>query len=357
MRRALALAERGWGQTAPNPMVGAVVVRDGEVVGEGWHERFGEPHAEVMALRAAGDRARGATVYVTLEPCAHQGKTPPCVDALIGAGVRRVVIAARDPNPVAAGGAARLAGAGIETLFGVEERAAEELNAPFFNAFRARRPWVTLKLAVSLDGAIASADGAPGWLTGPESRREVHRLRAGSDAVAVGRGTAVADDPELTVREWPAPRVAPLRVVFDRKASLPLTSRLARTAGETRTLVLAESADDERLRALSRAGVGVVHSPDLDSGLAALRDLGVRSLLVEGGAGIAGALLDGGLVDRLIIFQAPLVLGAGALNAFGAVAPRPVGGAARLELIERRAFGDDLKSVYAIPGPRVHRTS
>ena len=232
MRRALELARRGWGQTAPNPMVGAVVVRDGAIVGEGWHARWGERHAEPAALAAAGERARGATVYVTLEPCTHRGKTPPCTDALIAAGVSRVVVAARDTNPLAAGGLARLQQAGIATTAGVEEADARELNAPFLFAQHADRPWVTLKLAVSLDGAIADAGRTRGWLTGPESRGEVHRLRAGSDAVAVGIGTALADDPALTVREAAAPRVPPLRVVFDRTGRLPPDGVLARSARE-----------------------------------------------------------------------------------------------------------------------------
>ena len=349
MLRALQLAERGWGQTAPNPMVGAVVVRDGEVVGEGHHERFGEAHAEVVALRAAGERARGATVYVTLEPCAHHGKTPPCADALIAAGVSRVVIALRDPNPLAAGGAAKLEAAGIATTFGVEERPARELNAPFVHAFSSARPWVTLKLAVSVDAGIAAADRSPLWLTGDESRREVHRMRAGSDAVAVGRGTAAADDPELTVREWSAPRVEPRRVVFDRTASLSPRSRLARTARDLPTLVISEFPEADRAAALARLGVEVVTVPDLAAGLAALRERDVRSLLVEGGAGIAGALLGAGLVDRLVIFQAPVLLGAGALNAFGALARGPGGETRRLDVLERREFGPDLKTVYAIP--------
>src|SRR5688500_3271295 len=206
MRRALVLARQGWGQTAPNPMVGAVVVRGGVVVGEGYHARYGGDHAEVAALRAAGLLARGATVFVTLEPCTHFGKTPPCADALVAAGVSRVVAATRDPSPAARAGADRLRDGGIEVVTGVEERAARELNAPFFHAFGSDRPWVTLKLAVSIDGAITDATRTAGWFTGPESRREVHRLRAGSDAVAVGSGTVIADDPELTVRDFPAPR-------------------------------------------------------------------------------------------------------------------------------------------------------
>src|SRR4051812_29625349 len=198
MRRALELARKGWGQTAPNPMVGAVVVRDGVIVGEGWHTAFGEAHAEVEALRAAGERAEGATVYVTLEPCAHQGKTPPCANALVAARVARVVIAARDPNREATGGIELLRDSGIAVTLGVVESEARELNAPFFHAFEQKRPWVTLKLALSLDGALADASGRSRWITGEESRRVVHEMRAGSDAIGVGIGTVLADDPSLT---------------------------------------------------------------------------------------------------------------------------------------------------------------
>src|SRR5687768_14841566 len=186
MRRALSLAHLGWGRTAPNPMVGAVVVRDDVVVGEGYHAEFGGPHAEVAALRQAGERARGATVYVTLEPCSHHGKTPPCTEALIAAGVARVVFAADDPNPRAAGGAARLRAAGIDAVGGLERMAACELNAPFFHAFRSSRPWIVLKLAISADGAIAGPSRERGWVTGPASREQVHRMRAGYDGIAVG---------------------------------------------------------------------------------------------------------------------------------------------------------------------------
>jgi diaminohydroxyphosphoribosylaminopyrimidine deaminase/5-amino-6-(5-phosphoribosylamino)uracil reductase len=238
MRRALVLARRGWGRTAPNPMVGAVVVRDGAIVAEGWHAEYGGPHAEVAALEVAGERARGSTVYVTLEPCAHTGKTPPCADALITAGVSRVVCAARDPSPVAAGGAQRLEAAGIDVAFGLEEPDALELNAPFFHALTSPRPFVTLKLATSIDGAIADASGRSRWLTGPAARRYVHRLRAGHDAVAVGAGTAIADDPSLTVRSGRRPRVPPTRVVFDRRGRLSPSSSLVRTAREVPTVVV-----------------------------------------------------------------------------------------------------------------------
>ncbi|HEU4564596.1 MAG TPA: bifunctional diaminohydroxyphosphoribosylaminopyrimidine deaminase/5-amino-6-(5-phosphoribosylamino)uracil reductase RibD [Gemmatimonadaceae bacterium] len=347
MRRALDLAGRGWGWTAPNPMVGAVVVRDGVVVGEGWHARFGEAHAEVAALRAAGDRARGATVYVTLEPCDHEGKTPPCTRALLEAGVARVVAAVRDPSPVARGGLETLAAGGVAVDAGVLESEARELNAPFFHALATPRPWVTLKLAVSVDGAMADAWGRSRWITGREARAEVHRLRAGHDAVAVGIGTALADDPALTVRDAPPPRVPPRRVVFDRGARLPLDSVLARTALETPVAVVASGPPPARAEALRAAGVEVIDAPTLGEGLVALRAAGVRSLLVEGGPRLAGAILADALADRLIIFQAPVLLGAGALSAFAHLPPAEVGHAERLRVLARERFGDDLMTVYA----------
>lgn len=346
MRRALVLARRGWGQTAPNPLVGAVVVRDGVVVGEGWHARFGEAHAEAMALSAAGAKARGADVYVTLEPCAHVGKTPPCADALIAAGVRRVVIAARDPNPAASGGADRLRAAGITVETGLMEGEAAELNAPFFFAHRrSDRPFVTLKLALSVDGAIAPADRTQVWLTGEAARRYVHKLRAQCDAVLVGIGTALADDPDLTVRYGKRPRVAPRRLVLDRYARLPLTGRLAQTVGKVPVELLAERPDPTRAEALAKAGVVVHTAPDLATHLAKLRAGGVRHLLVEGGAAVAASLLRGGAVDRLIIFQAPVLLGAGALAGLGSFVPSAEG-ERRWDVVERRAFGDDQMTVY-----------
>ena len=349
MRRALALARKGWGQTAPNPLVGAVVVREGEVVGEGFHTRFGAAHAEIEALRAAGDCAAGATAYVTLEPCAHTGKTPPCADALVAAGVARVVIAVRDPNPTAAGGVERLRAAGIEVLTGVEESGARELNAPFFHTFAGQRPWITLKLAVSLDGALADATGHSRWITGDASRRAVHEIRAGSDAIGVGIGTALADDPSLTVRDVPAPRVPPTRVVFDRAARLSVSSVLARTAREVPTLVVAESPPAARVAALETLGVRVVQATSLRAALDALGASGIRSLLVEGGARLAGALIGTGLVDRLVIFQGSAIFGAGALGAFAFVPPTEVERAPGWRALERREIGADTMTVYAPP--------
>jgi diaminohydroxyphosphoribosylaminopyrimidine deaminase/5-amino-6-(5-phosphoribosylamino)uracil reductase len=348
MRRALTLASKGWGRTAPNPMVGAVVVRDDVVVGQGYHTRFGAPHAEIEALRSAGDRARDATVYVSLEPCNQFGKTPPCVEALIGAGVKRVVAAVRDPSPAASGSAERLRAAGIDVTFDVEATAARELNAPFFHALESDRPWVTLKLALSLDGAIADAARAPGWITRPKARREVHRMRAGSDAVAIGLGTARTDNPELTVRDVPPPRVPPARVVFSRRGQLPLASALARSATEVPTIVIGESVDLAHARALLAMGVEIIAATSIEEALRALRSRGVRSLLVEGGAGLAGVMLAASAVDRLVIFQAPVILGAGSLNAFESVSPVAAASAPRLEIVRRAAFDDDLMTVYAM---------
>jgi diaminohydroxyphosphoribosylaminopyrimidine deaminase/5-amino-6-(5-phosphoribosylamino)uracil reductase len=337
-------------------MVGAVVVAGDRIVGEGWHARFGEAHAEVNALREAGDAARGSTVYVTLEPCAHHGKTPPCTDALIAAGVARVVCAVRDPSKVARGGVERLERAGMSVSVGVEADDARELNAPFFHdASGSDRPFVIVKLGVTLDAAVADAHGRSKWITGQASRREVHRLRAGADAIAVGIETALADDPTLTVRGVRAPRVPPKRVVFDRRARLPLDSRLARTARDVPVVVVAGSdAPAERIAALAAAEITVVPADDLGQALVSLRRSGIRSLLVEGGGQLASAFVSAGLIDRLIIFQAPILLGAGATAAFGHVQPLALEEARRFEVIARKRFGSDLMTVYA-PEGSVHR--
>ncbi|MCU0623263.1 MAG: bifunctional diaminohydroxyphosphoribosylaminopyrimidine deaminase/5-amino-6-(5-phosphoribosylamino)uracil reductase RibD [Gemmatimonadaceae bacterium] len=347
MRRALALARRGWGRTWPNPLVGAVLVREGRCVGEGWHAHWGGPHAEAMALEAAGAAARGATCYVTLEPCAHTGKTPPCADALLAAGVARVVLAVDDPNPLAAGGAARLASAGVQVTRGVEGEAAALLNAPFLHVARgAERPFVTLKLARALDGGIAPAQGAQ-WLTGPLARRWVHRARAQADAVAVGIGTVLADDPLLTVREADPPRVAPTRVVFDRQLRLPLDSRLARSARAIPVLVLVgPEASAERADALTALGVGVERVTTMADGLAVLRRRSIGHVFCEGGATVAGALLAAGTVDALAIFQTSVALGAGAMPAFGGDVIRLADRPATFRVVEHRRLGADLLTVY-----------
>jgi diaminohydroxyphosphoribosylaminopyrimidine deaminase/5-amino-6-(5-phosphoribosylamino)uracil reductase len=301
-----------------------------------------------VALEAAGDRARGATLYVTLEPCAHTGKTPPCTNAIIRAGVGRVICAMHDPNPVAQGGGAQLENAGIEVAFGLEEGDAFELNAPVFHGLTSTRPWITLKLATSIDGAIADSTGRSRWLTGDRARRYVHRLRAGHDAVAVGAGTALSDDPELTVRYGRQPRVTPARIVFDRRARLPIDSKLVRTAHDVRTIVVAEDASSAAARSLAVAGVQVVEGT-LPTALLALRQIDLRSILVEGGAELAGSLLNENVVDRMIIFQAPVVLGKDARGAFTHVSPHALPDAPRWRVVDRRTLGPDLMTVYA-PG-------
>ena len=350
MDEALGLARKGWGQTAPNPLVGAVLYSGDEKVGEGFHARFGEAHAETIAIAAAGERARGSTLYVTLEPCAHHGKTPPCSDTIVASGIARVVIATRDMNPVASGGADRLRAAGIEVDVGVGEKESRELNAAFFHSVVSDRPWVTLKLALSLDGAIAGAGRIGGWLTGEESRKLVQTMRAGSDAIAVGVQTALADDPQLTARSDPPPRVPPLRVVFDRKARLSSQSILARTARQTQTVIV--TAPSTLMPAdLGGLGVEQIVAEDVDDALRQLKQRGVLSLIVEGGAGLAASFLAGDNVDRLAIFRAPIILGEGALGAFSGIASQEIEHAPRFTLIDARALGDDVLSVYAVRKP------
>lgn len=351
MRRALSLAKRGAGQVLPNPLVGAVIVRDGDIVGEGWHERYGTGHAETNALQAAGERARDATMYVTLEPCNHHGRTPPCVDAILAAGIRRVVYAVPDPNPVASGGAARLRQHGVEATEGVLATDAAELNAPFLHTARgATRPFVTLKLALSIDGAIVDASRQRGWLTGHEAREEVHRLRATVDAIAVGLGTVRSDDPQLTVRGPLQPRVPPLRVVFDRHAMLPEGSALVQAAQTIPVLAVTNGESLENETRLVRHGVGILHADSPLAALEALHARGICHLFLEGGATLASAFMAAGLVDRLIIFQAPVILGEGALPAFTGVPSTPAESAPRLRVVSRQVLGLDLMTTYAVSG-------
>jgi diaminohydroxyphosphoribosylaminopyrimidine deaminase/5-amino-6-(5-phosphoribosylamino)uracil reductase len=317
----LALDEARKAVPSPNPPVGAVVVsRDGRVVGQGFHARAGEEHAETMALAQAGEEARGGAIFVTLEPCNHQGRTPPCVDAILGAGVRRVVIGCLDPNPaVVGGGAQRLRDAGIDVEVGAEATEARALIAPWTKFITTGLPYVALKLALSLDGRIATRTGASKWVTGPEARAKVQELRARHDAVAVGIGTALADDPRLTVRDTaalPNGRM-PVRVVFDSRLRLPLNSRLAQTAREVATWVLTGGdAPEDAEQALVDAGCSVVRVPnsaegrvDVTAALRLLASQGVVSVLVEGGAELAGSLLATRLADELHAFIAPILLG------------------------------------------------
>lgn len=317
MRRALQLAERGWGRVAPNPMVGAVVVLGDEVVGEGYHAEWGGPHAEVEALRAAGDRAKGATLYVTLEPCHHSGKTGPCSQAIRDAGISRVVYAAAEANPQAQGGADWLRAKGVVVEEGVCGLEAADLNAVHLNRYLKGRPFLALKYAMSLDGRLAEAPGRSTRLTRGDAIVEAHRLRAGYEAVMVGIGTVLADDPLLTVREWEAPRVAPRRVVLDSDLRTPPEARLVASAHEVPVQILgAEDAPPERARRLEDAGVVVERLPrDPAGGLefgavfATLSQSSVRSVLCEGGGELGSALLAADRVDRIYAFLAPILLG------------------------------------------------
>jgi diaminohydroxyphosphoribosylaminopyrimidine deaminase / 5-amino-6-(5-phosphoribosylamino)uracil reductase len=344
MARAIELAWRGWGRVQPNPLVGAVVLAGGDAVGEGWHAEFGERHAETAALAAAGARARGATLVCTLEPCAHQGRQPPCTEAIIEAGVRRVVAAAIDPNPVAAGGASRLREAGVEVELGLLAPEAEAQIAAFLHRQRdPSRPYVALKLATTVDGRIADANGRSRWLSSEPAREFVHWLRAGFDAIGVGGVTARTDDPSLTVRGPLQPRVAPRRVVFAADGDVPSTLRLVRSARETPTLaVIGPSAP-------APAGVTVLRAASLVEALAGLRAAGIGSLLVEGGGRLAGALLSAGLVDRYYWIQTPLWLGMAAVPAVAGLSTTPLADARRWRVAERRALGDDTLLVLDRP--------
>jgi diaminohydroxyphosphoribosylaminopyrimidine deaminase/5-amino-6-(5-phosphoribosylamino)uracil reductase len=343
MNLALDLAWRGWGRVQPNPLVGAVVLADGLVAGEGWHAEFGQRHAEPAALEAAGARARGATLVVTLEPCDHQGKQPPCTDAILRAGIRRVVAAMADPNPHAKGGAARLASLGVDVEVGAAREAAAAQNAIFLHRFRVQtRPFVALKLATSLDGKIADSSGHSRWISGERARDYVHWLRAGFDAIGVGGRTARMDDPSLTVRGSVVPRIPPRRLIFDAGADLDPELSLVRTAGKTNTTVVtAADAAEARVARLVDAGVSVVRANSLEEALRMLRVDGVGSLLVEGGGRLAGALLGLGVVDRYYWVQSPLWLGERGVPATAGLPSDPIARAERWAVVERRALGED----------------
>ena len=313
MELAIRLADFGWGLTYPNPIVGAVVVSDGEVVGQGWHAGYGEAHAEVIALAEAGERARGATLYVTLEPCVHFGKQPPCTRAIIDAGLARVVIASPDPDPIAGGGAALLRAAGITVAVGVDEARAAGRNFRFMHRFKATgRPFVAVKLAVSMDGKIADATGNSSWVSGEAARDWVHWLRAGFGAIGVGATTAIVDNARLTVRGKLRPRVAPRRIIFDRRGRLPADHAVFQDIGVAPvTVVIGSKGGAARRQDLTAAGAEVLVADTLGDSLRTLADQGIDSLLVEGGGRLAGALLRDGLLDRVYQIQCPLWLGDG----------------------------------------------
>lgn len=350
MRRAMMLAARGRGRVEPNPMVGCVIVRRGQIVGEGYHRRFGGPHAEVHALRAAGDAARGATVCVTLEPCCHFGKTPPCTDALLAAGVRRVVAAMCDPFPKVSGhGLAILRRHGVEVSTGQLEAEAIELNGPYLKRQHTGMPWVILKWAQSIDGKIATRTGDSKWISGEAARKQVHRLRGRVDAILVGTGTVLADDPELTCRYGAPCRIA-TRIVLDPQLRTPATSKLVRTARQTPTILVttADAAKPAIIRRLESAGVEMMPVPtrsdklDLRRLLKQLGRRGMTNILVEGGGVTLGAFLDAKLADEAVVCVSRRLIGGA--NAVGAVLGE---GAARVKdaLIPARSrltrCGDD----------------
>lgn len=327
MRGALALARRSLGQTWPNPAVGCVIVRDGRVLGRGATAAGGRPHAETIALSKVKNAA-GATAYVTLEPCAHHGKTPPCTDALIAAGITRVVCATRDPDPRVSGrGFAALEEAGITVSRGVLEHEARDLNCGFLSRIERSRPWVTLKIATTLDGRIATKSGESRWITGPQARRRVHLMRAQADAVLIGAGTARADNPMLDVRGLGLETHAPVRIVADPGLSLSLTGRLAMTAETQRVWVLhRHDVDNSRKRAFADLGITLIDVPapggslDMSSSLAQLATLGICRLMVEGGGKLAASLVSAGLVDEIAQFSAGRIIGGDgtpAVQAFG----------------------------------------
>lgn len=352
MQRALALAARGLASSDPNPRVGCVIARGERIVGEGWHERAGEAHAEVAALRAAGSQASGATVYVTLEPCSHQGRTAPCTLALTGARVARVVYAIGDPNPLVSGrGAEALRGGGITVESGLCEPEARELNAGFFKRMQSGRPFVRVKLAMSLDGRTALADGSSRWITGEAAREDVQAWRARSSALLTGVGTVLSDDPRLNVRlAAPAgePR-QPLRVVLDTHLRTPPTARLLGAGGEVLILTALTALDETRAAALSGRGARVETLPaqgerlELPAVLERLGELECNEVLVEAGATLAGEILHQGLADELLLYVAPRLLGPDARALVNLPPLRELSAAPALRLIESQSVGEDLR--------------
>ncbi|MBO8141259.1 MAG: bifunctional diaminohydroxyphosphoribosylaminopyrimidine deaminase/5-amino-6-(5-phosphoribosylamino)uracil reductase RibD [Firmicutes bacterium] len=353
---ALALAARGHGTTWPNPMVGAVIVHDGRIAGMGYHRRPGEPHAEVHALNDAGSLARGATLYVNLEPCSHHGRTPPCTEAIIAAGVRRVVAAIVDPDPRVQGrGIARLREAGIDVVVGVREAEARQLNEVYLKYKSTGRPFVLLKAAASLDGRIATVTGHSRWISGADARALVHRLRAVMPAVMVGIGTALADDPRLTARTDPPPPRQPLRVVVDSLARLPPHARMLKVPGST-LVAVTKAAPAERLRRLERAGAKVAVLPDQDGRvslpalMSELSRQGVAGVLLEGGATLNGAMIAQGLVDKVMFFLAPLLIGGrSAPGAIGDPGAQVLEEAPRLSDVTFEPCGADLLVTGYLP--------
>jgi diaminohydroxyphosphoribosylaminopyrimidine deaminase/5-amino-6-(5-phosphoribosylamino)uracil reductase len=354
MERALSLARLAVGSTSPNPAVGAVIARDGVIIGEGYTQPPGSAHAEVLALRQAGNRARGAAMYVTLEPCCHFGRTPPCTQAIIDGGIAEVHIATLDPNPlVSGGGKAALEGAGIKTLLGEHEEEARELNDAYVKYITSGLPFVTVKFAMSLDGKIATGTGDSKWISGEESREYVHRLRRASDAIMVGVNTVIADDPQLTARDSleGGERKQPIRVIVDSKVRTPLTARLFSESGET-IIATTDTAAPDRVKKLKEAGAEVVELSsreglvDLEELLAGLGRREITSVLVEGGSTLLGSLFEQGLVDKVIVFVAPVIIGGReAKLAVGGKGAERITQALRFSHVKVERFGDDVMIV------------
>lgn len=348
MARALVLARRGIYSAHPNPRVGCVLVRDGKIIGEGWHRRSGEAHAEIVALADAGENAKGATAYLTLEPCAHHGKTAPCTEALIGAGVADVVVAMQDPfHEVDGGGLAALEKAGIAVRVGLMTEEALRLNEGFVSRVTRKRPFVRLKTAVSLDGCTAMVDGESQWITGPEARADVQRLRASSGAVLTGIGTVVADDPSLTVREESlvVDSMQPLRVILDNRLRMPLSARMLQLPGQT----VVFCGEDSGRPVLERAGVTVYRvsrqddQVDLAPVLAKLAELNINDVLVEAGHTLAGSFLTAGLVDELVIYQSPHIMGSETQGMFSTPGWRRMSQRIQLDITDVRRVGADTR--------------
>ena len=343
MREAIGLSLIHVGRTGSNPSVGCVIVKDGHVVGRGVTALGGRPHAEPQALAEAGDKARGATAYVTLEPCSHHGKTPPCANTIIAAGISRVVVAVADPDPRVSGqGLKMLADADIEVTIGVLQKEARRAMSGYLTRQTKGRPQVILKLAVSADGMLGREGAGQVAITGPEARTEVHRLRAASDAILVGIGTALADDPELTVRLPGLEEASPLRVVLDRRAELPASSKLARTAGSVPVLVAVSTGAKGNRAALAEAGAEIVELEGVEELLSMLAQRGISSLMVEGGARVASDLLSRGLVDRIHLYCGEIIVGAGGIASPITASQMPPGFA----LVEERILGRDRLRIY-----------
>jgi diaminohydroxyphosphoribosylaminopyrimidine deaminase / 5-amino-6-(5-phosphoribosylamino)uracil reductase len=357
MRAALALARRGLGAVWPNPAVGCVIVKNGRVVGRGWTQPGGRPHGETEALRRAGEAARGAVAYVSLEPCCHWGRTPPCVDALVTAGVRRVVVALEDPDPRVAGeGLRRLRAAGLDVEVGLCAEEAAEVNAGFLSRLRLGRPLVTLKFATSLDGRIATASGESQWITGPPARERAHALRASHDAIMVGTGTVIADDPQLTCRLPGLDHRSPVRVVIDRHLRIPPAARLIADARRIPTWVLTlRSADPARRATFLANRITLIDvdpdregQVDLAAALKALGEHGITRLLVEGGAGLVAAFLRARLVDRLVLVHAPLVIGGEGVPAIAGLDLAALADARAFERLSTETIGDDVLTTFRV---------